>query len=46
VLEKTDTSFNTGNAQGFRVSLNLHPPEAGDFACLTVQRYDILAKDR
>src|SRR6516165_1226298 len=34
VLEKADTSFNTGNAEGFRVFPNLHPPEADDFACL------------
>src|ERR1700722_16642676 len=34
VLEKADTSFNTGNAEGFRVSPNNHPTKAGDFACL------------
>src|ERR1700724_2519192 len=34
VLEKADTSFNTGNAEGFRVSSNNHPKKAGDFACL------------
>src|SRR5271154_2518150 len=32
VLEKADTSFNTGNLWGFRVSLHFHPPKAGDFA--------------
>src|SRR6202030_3824382 len=34
VLEKADTSFNTGKAGGFRVLPNFHPPKAGDFACL------------
>src|SRR5665811_856429 len=34
VLEKADTSFNTGNAGGFRVSPNFHPTKAGDFAWL------------
>src|SRR5271156_2702972 len=34
VLEKADTSFNTGNLWGFRVSLHFHPPKAGDFAWL------------
>ena len=33
-MEKADTSFNTGNAEGFRVSPNNHPTKAGDFACL------------
>jgi hypothetical protein len=34
VLEKADTSFNTGNPEGFRVSPNSQPPKAADFACL------------
>src|SRR5471032_250953 len=34
VLEKADTSFNTGNAEGFRVSPNNHPTKPGDFAWL------------
>ena len=34
VLEKADTSFNTGNAEGFRVSPKSHPTKAGDFAWL------------
>src|ERR1700685_4850196 len=34
VLAKADTSFNTGNAEGFRVSPDNHPTKAGDFACL------------
>src|SRR3954447_10240883 len=34
MLEKADTSFNTGNAQGFRVSPNNHPIKPGDLACL------------
>src|SRR3984957_17763098 len=34
VLEKADTSFNTGNPWGFRASPNSHPPKADDFACL------------
>ena len=34
VLEKADTSFNTGNAQGFRVSPIIRPSKVGDFACL------------
>src|SRR5271165_2643799 len=34
VLEKADTSFNTGNAEGFRALPNFQPPKAGDFACL------------
>src|SRR4029078_9783129 len=34
VLEKADTSFNTGNARGFRVSPNNHPIKPGDLACL------------
>src|ERR1700676_791783 len=38
VLEKADTSFNTGNAEGFRVSPHFHPPNAGDFACLRSRR--------
>src|SRR5450755_2453237 len=36
VLEKADTSFNTGNAGGFRVSPNFHPTKAGDFAWLRI----------
>src|SRR5580704_15897100 len=34
VLEKADTSFNTGKAGGFRVFPNYQPPKAGDFAWL------------
>src|SRR5271166_3648399 len=34
VLDKADTSFNTGNPWGFRVSPHSHPPKAGDFAWL------------
>src|SRR5271168_4910773 len=34
VLEKADTSFNTGNAEGFRASPNNHPAKPGDFAWL------------
>src|ERR1022692_293196 len=34
VLEKPDTSFNTGNAEGFRLSPNNHPTKPGDFAWL------------
>src|ERR1700730_8819134 len=39
VLEKADTSFNTGNLKGFRVSPNLHPSEPDDFACLRPRRF-------
>ena len=34
MLEKADTSFNTGKAGGFRVSPAFHPTKAGDFAWL------------
>src|ERR1700721_4596015 len=34
VLEKADTSFNTGNPWGFRVSPHFQPQQAGDFAFL------------
>jgi hypothetical protein len=34
VLEKADTSFNTGKAWGFRVPPHFQPPRAGDFACI------------
>src|SRR5450755_2766465 len=38
VLEKADTSFNTGNPQGFRVSPAFHDPEMGHFAYLRTSR--------
>src|ERR1700731_116985 len=34
VLDKADTYSTPANTEGFRVSRNLHPPEAGDLACL------------
>src|SRR5271167_3333750 len=38
VLEKADTSFNTGNPWGFRVSPHFQPQQAGDFAFLRTRR--------
>src|ERR1022692_722466 len=44
VLEKPDTSFNTGNAEGFRLSPNNHPTKPGDFAWLRPRACYILRR--